>query len=120
MNKPKAAKRRRLLDVNVQNETIGGPAQGIKHSPSCPEGPNNPPTTTMDNSIAAIQNVQVKFIPPLHEQRRAWVLDVFRRESVTSVGPRALLRRVCVHIFIDFVSHRHWTSVVARVSSYSI
>jgi hypothetical protein len=38
----------------------------------------------MDNSIAAIQNVEVKFLPPLHEQRRAWVLDVLRRESVTS------------------------------------
>jgi hypothetical protein len=40
----------------------------------------------MENSIAAqIQNVQVKFLPPLHEQRRAWVLDALRRESVTSV-----------------------------------
>ena len=40
----------------------------------------------MDNSIAAqIHNVQVKFQPPLHEQRRAWVLDALRRESVTSV-----------------------------------
>jgi hypothetical protein len=44
----------------------------------------------MENSIAAqIQNVQVKFLPPLHEQRRAWVLDALRRESVTSVGPQA-------------------------------
>ena len=42
----------------------------------------------MDNSIAALQSVQVKFLPPLHEQRRAWVLDVLRRESVTSVGPQ--------------------------------
>ncbi|KAH9067980.1 hypothetical protein EDB83DRAFT_2378395 [Lactarius deliciosus] len=39
----------------------------------------------MDNSGAAqIQNVQVRFQPPLHEQRRAWVLGVLRRESVTS------------------------------------
>ncbi|KAI0303707.1 hypothetical protein B0F90DRAFT_1577732, partial [Multifurca ochricompacta] len=27
----------------------------------------------------------VKFIPALHEQRRAWVLDILRREGVTSV-----------------------------------
>ncbi len=48
----------------------------------------------MENSIAAqLQNVEVKFQPPLHEQRRAWVLDVLRRESVTSVGPQALQRR---------------------------
>jgi SAM-dependent methyltransferase len=39
----------------------------------------------MENSISAqLQNVQVKFLPPLHEQRRAWVLDALRRESVTS------------------------------------
>lgn len=39
----------------------------------------------MENSIAAqLQTVQVKFFPPLHEQRRAWVLDALRRESVTS------------------------------------
>ncbi|KAH9063898.1 hypothetical protein EDB87DRAFT_1681047 [Lactarius vividus] len=39
----------------------------------------------MDNSISAqIQNVEVKFQPPLLEQRRTWVLDVLRRESVTS------------------------------------
>ncbi|KAH9043445.1 hypothetical protein EDB84DRAFT_879914 [Lactarius hengduanensis] len=39
----------------------------------------------MDNSISAqIQSVEVKFQPPLPEQQRTWVLDVFRRESVTS------------------------------------
>ncbi|KAH9031785.1 hypothetical protein EDB85DRAFT_1958428 [Lactarius pseudohatsudake] len=39
----------------------------------------------MDNTIAAqIQNVEVKFQPPLPEQQRTWVLDVLRRESVTS------------------------------------
>jgi hypothetical protein len=39
----------------------------------------------MENSIAAqLQDVQVKFLPALHEQRRAWVLDALRRESVTS------------------------------------
>ena len=39
----------------------------------------------MESSIAAqLQNVQVKFIPSLHEQRRAWVLDALRRESATS------------------------------------
>ncbi|KAH8988403.1 hypothetical protein EDB92DRAFT_1948073 [Lactarius akahatsu] len=75
--------------VDLQNETFGGPAQGMKDSPSCPEGPNTPSsvsiTTSMDNSVAAqIQNVEVRFQPPLHEQRRAWVLGVLRRESVTS------------------------------------
>ncbi|KAF8265924.1 hypothetical protein EI94DRAFT_1587199 [Lactarius quietus] len=40
----------------------------------------------MENSIAAeVQNVKVKFYPPLHEQRRAWVFDALRRESVTSL-----------------------------------
>ena len=39
----------------------------------------------MESSIAAqLQNVQVRFIPSLHEQRRARVLDALRRESVTS------------------------------------
>ncbi|KAH9060702.1 hypothetical protein EDB87DRAFT_1614893 [Lactarius vividus] len=39
----------------------------------------------MDSSVAArIQNVEVRFQPPLHEQRHAWVLGVLRRESVTS------------------------------------
>ena len=88
MNKTRTAKRRKLL--NLQNETFGGPARGIKHSLSRPEGLNIPSTSTsssMENSIAAqLQNVEVKFIPPLHEQRRAWVLDALRRESVTSVG----------------------------------
>ena len=57
----------------------------------------------METSIATQpQNVQVKFVPPLHEQRRAWVLDVLRRESVTSVGPRALQHRGRVHISTIF------------------
>ncbi|KAH9003034.1 hypothetical protein EDB86DRAFT_111368 [Lactarius hatsudake] len=39
----------------------------------------------MDNSISAqIQNVEVKFQPSLPEQQRTWVLDILRRESVTS------------------------------------
>ncbi|KAH9987306.1 hypothetical protein BJV74DRAFT_748833, partial [Russula compacta] len=29
--------------------------------------------------------VEVKFFPPLHEQRRSWALEVLRREHVTSV-----------------------------------
>ena len=45
----------------------------------------------MENSISAqLQNVEVKFAPPLDDQRRAWVFDTFRRECVTSVGPQAL------------------------------
>ncbi|KAI0254988.1 hypothetical protein BJV78DRAFT_1119955 [Lactifluus subvellereus] len=40
----------------------------------------------MDNSIGAqVQVAQVKFFPPLHEQRRSWALDILRRERVTSV-----------------------------------
>jgi hypothetical protein len=40
----------------------------------------------MDNSIGAqVQVADVKFFPPLHEQRRSWALDILRRERVTTV-----------------------------------
>jgi hypothetical protein len=40
----------------------------------------------MDNSVSAdIEGPQVKFFPPLHEQRRSWALEILRRERVTSV-----------------------------------
>ncbi|KAI0267749.1 hypothetical protein BC834DRAFT_869774 [Gloeopeniophorella convolvens] len=43
-------------------------------------------TATMDNTISAqVQDFQVKFVPPLHEQRRAWALQVLRNEQVSSV-----------------------------------
>ncbi|KAI0058676.1 hypothetical protein BV25DRAFT_1763778, partial [Artomyces pyxidatus] len=42
----------------------------------------------------------VQFVPPLHEQRRAWVLDILRREAITSVldigcGEGQLLQCLC-------------------------
>ena len=30
---------------------------------------------------------EVKFFPPLHEQRRSWALEILRRERVTKVRP---------------------------------
>lgn len=42
----------------------------------------------MNNSVAAdIEVHEVKFFPPLHEQRRSWALEILRRERVTKVGP---------------------------------
>jgi len=40
----------------------------------------------MDNSIGAQFQAQVKFSPPLDDQRRSWALEILRREQVTSVG----------------------------------
>ena len=61
------------------------PALHIKPSTPCPEEINTP--TRMDNSVGAdIEVAQVKFVPPLHEQRRSWGLEILRRERVTSVG----------------------------------
>jgi len=39
----------------------------------------------MDNTSAEIEIPQVKFLPPLHEQRRSWALEILRRERITSV-----------------------------------
>jgi hypothetical protein len=42
----------------------------------------------MNNSVATdIKDHEVKFFPPLHEQRRSWALDILRRERITKVGP---------------------------------
>ena len=42
----------------------------------------------MDKSVAADVEVhEVKFFPPLHEQRRSWALEILRRERITKVGP---------------------------------
>ena len=62
------------------------PALYISPSPPCPEDINTPTTFTMNNSIATDIEVQeVKFFPPLHEQRRSWALEILRRERVTKV-----------------------------------
>jgi len=57
----------------------------LRHiNPSSPSSrvTNTLPTTRiMDNTAAA----QVKFFPPLHEQRRSWALEILRRERVTTV-----------------------------------
>jgi len=40
----------------------------------------------MNNSVATdIEVHEVKFFPPLHEQRRSWALEILRRERVTKV-----------------------------------
>ncbi|KAH9994774.1 hypothetical protein BJV77DRAFT_961248 [Russula vinacea] len=44
----------------------------------------------MDNSVGAdIEVAQVKFVPPLHEQRRSWGLEILRRDA-SRIG-----RRLC-------------------------
>lgn len=44
----------------------------------------------MDKSVDADVEVhEVKFFPPLHEQRRSWALEILRRERITKVGPLA-------------------------------
>lgn len=67
-------------------EEYPSPALHIKPSPPCPEDINTP-INNMDNSAGAEIEAQVKFFPPLHEQRRSWALEILRRERVTSVGP---------------------------------
>jgi small RNA 2'-O-methyltransferase len=65
-------------------EEYSRPALHISPSPSCPEDIRTP--TTMNNSVAAdIEVHEVKFFPPLHEQRRSWALEILRRESITKV-----------------------------------
>jgi len=60
----------------------------IRPSPLCPEDIILSITTTMNN-IVAVDNEkhEVKFLPPLHEQRRSWALGILRRELVTKVRP---------------------------------
>jgi hypothetical protein len=73
------------VHATLRMEKSRGPALHI--SPSSPflEEINTP--TTMDNSTGAESQIhQVKFFPPLHEQRRSWALEILRRERVTSVG----------------------------------
>lgn len=74
--------------MEIQIKTFGGPLLHIRPSPPCPEQDVSTPIAIMDNSIGAqIQVAEVKFFPPLHEQRRSWALEILRRERVTSVGP---------------------------------
>ena len=76
------------MRLEIPIERFGGPAQHIRPSPPWLEDISTPSTIAMDNSIGAqIQAADVKFFPPLHEQRRSWALDILRRERVTSVGP---------------------------------
>lgn len=61
------------------------PALHISPSPF-PEDINTPTTTIMNNSVATdIEVHEVKFFPPLHEQRRSWALEILRREHVAKV-----------------------------------
>lgn len=39
-------------------------------------------------TVDAPPEIEVRFWPPLFEQRRGWVLDVLRREAVTSVSAK--------------------------------
>lgn len=77
-----------FIDLRIvpQMEKSSRPALHIRPPHPCPEDINTP--TNMDNSVCAdIEVAQVKFFPPLHEQRRSWALENLRRERVTSVGP---------------------------------
>jgi hypothetical protein len=74
--------------MEIQIETFDGPALHIRPSPPCPDEDVSMTPTPMDNSVSAqVQVAEVKFFPPLHEQRRSWALEILRRERVTSVGP---------------------------------
>ena len=68
-------------------EEYSRPALHISPSPPCPEDIRTPTYTTMNNAIATdIEAPEVKFFPPLHEQRRSWALEILRRERITKVG----------------------------------
>jgi hypothetical protein len=72
------------MEEIIQIERFGSLAQHIRPSPHRPDAAILIPT--MDNSIGAqLQVADVKFFPPLHEQRRSWALEILRRERVTSV-----------------------------------
>lgn len=61
------------------------PALHISPWPPCPEDIITP-TIIMNNTLAAdLEAHEVKFFPPLHEQRRSWALEIIRRERVTKV-----------------------------------
>jgi len=70
--------------MEIQIERFGRPVLYIRPSDAWPEDVSTP--IAMDNSIGAQLQAQVKFFPPLHEQRRSWALEILRRERVTSVG----------------------------------
>lgn len=95
-------------------EKFFGPPQDIRPPPPDREDVNTSIIVIMDNSVdARIQEVEVKFFPPLHEQRRSWVLEILRREGVKSVGRSTMI----VSGFKLSVSHRYWTLAAGRVSS---
>lgn len=69
------------------------------------------------DSVPIISNcekieTQVTFFPPLHDSRRAWVLDVLRKEQVTSV-----CRSQCTSFIRNqgLSDHRYSTSAVGKV-----
>jgi hypothetical protein len=47
-------------------------------------------------------NPQVTFYPPLFLQRRMWILDVLRRESVVDVCDLCCRGSICVYSNIQF------------------
>jgi hypothetical protein len=63
------------------------PDGGILLCLSPPRPEDISPPTTMNKSVDAadIEVHQVKFFPPLHEQRRSWALEILRRERITKV-----------------------------------
>ena len=108
--------------MEIQIETFGGPPLHIRPSPPCPEQDVSTPIA-MDNSVSAqIQVAEVKFFPPLHEQRRSWALEILRRERVTSVGPfdDDEIASGSQLIVSPSPHNRSWTWAVGRVSSSSI
>lgn len=81
------------MEIQIERFKYGRPALYIRPSSPWPEDISTPTTyITMDNSVGAQLQAEVKFFPPLHEQRRSWALEILRREKVTSVGRRDRVR----------------------------
>jgi len=74
------------MGIQVERFKFGRPALYIRPSSPWLEDISTPTAIEMDNSVGAQLQAQVKFFPPLHEQRRSWALEILRRERVTSVG----------------------------------
>ena len=70
-------------------EEFSRPALHISLSPPCPEDTITPTSTSIMNNTSAadFETHEVKFFPPLHEQRRSWALEIIRRERITKVWP---------------------------------
>lgn len=61
------------------------PTRYISPSPHCPEDIITHNAVMNNISAADFNAFEVKFLPPLHEQRRSWALQILRQERVTKV-----------------------------------